>query len=316
MRERVVIALGGNALIKDDSRCSIDDQLAAVQEMAGYISDFLSHGYDVVITHGNGPQVGFILRRSELAFEAGELHFVPLKNCVANTQGAIGYQLQESLGNIFAERGITATPVSIVTLVEVDADDRSFENPTKPIGVYYHKEKVDSLLKKHPDWHIVHQGEKGYRRVVPSPRPARIVEIEAIRALADNGFVVVAGGGGGIPVVKNSQGSLSGVNGVVDKDLTAALMAAELGAKLLIITTAVKHVHLEYGTPAAQPLEQITVAEARELIEHDQFEAGSMLPKIEAAVDFINRGGDRVIITSPENLVSSIQQGTGTHIVP
>ena len=316
MRERVVIALGGNALIKDDSRRSVDDQLAAVQEMAVYISDFIAHGYEVVITHGNGPQVGFILRRSELAFEAGELHFVPLKNCVANTQGAIGYQLQESLGNIFAERGISATPVSIVTLVEVDADDSSFKNPTKPIGVFYRKEKRDTLLKKHPDWHIIHQGEKGYRRVVPSPRPTRIVEMEAIRALADNGFVVVAAGGGGIPVVKDDRGNVSGVNGVVDKDLTAALMAAELGAKMLIITTAVKHVFVDYGTPAAQPLDQITVAEARELIEQAQFEAGSMLPKIEAAVDFINRGGERVVITSPENLVSSVQQGTGTHIVP
>ncbi len=316
MKQRAVIALGGNALIRDKSRCSIDDQLAAVQEMAGHISDFIELGYEVVITHGNGPQVGFILRRSELAFEAGELHFVPLKNCVANTQGAIGYQIQESLANAFARRNIEKTPIVLVTLVEVDPGDPSFSRPTKPIGVFYQKEKAESLVQEHPDWHLVHQAGKGYRRVVPSPRPLRIIEMDAIGALADAGFVVVAAGGGGIPVIRDEDGELQGVNAVVDKDLTASLLACEWGAQLLIIPTKIENVFLDYGTKASRPLTQISVEEAKKYIAEGQFEKGSMLPKIEAAVDFLNRGGERVIITSPENLVRSMQDNSGTQVVP
>lgn len=316
MKQRAVIALGGNALIRDESRCSIDDQLAAVQEMAGHISDFIELGYEVVITHGNGPQVGFILRRSELAFEAGELHFVPLKNCVANTQGAIGYQIQESLANAFARRNIEKTPIVLVTLVEVNPGDPSFSRPTKPIGVFYQKEKAESLAQEHPDWHLVHQAGKGYRRVVPSPRPLRIIEMDAIGALADAGFVVVAAGGGGIPVIRDEDGELQGVNAVVDKDLTASLLACEWGAQLLIIPTTIENVFLDYGTKASRPLTQISVEEAKKYIAEGQFEKGSMLPKIEAAVDFLNRGGERVIITSPENLVRSMQDNSGTQVVP
>lgn len=316
MKQRVVIALGGNSLIKDDGKVGVEDQLAALQEMAGYISDFIDLGFEVVLSHGNGPQVGFILRRSELAFEAGELHFVPLKNCVADTQGAIGYQIQESLTNAFKEHGIKKIPVTIVTMVEVDAADPSFENPTKPIGVYYPKDKVDFLLEKHPDWHIAYQAGKGYRRVVPSPRPRRIVEIEAIRAMVDSGLVVIAGGGGGIAVVKGCDGFLSGVNAVVDKDLTSALMAVEINADLLIISTQVEQVCLDFDKPGCRPLGQMTAAEARLFVSQGHFEHGSMLPKIEAALEFISGGGKRVIITSPDNLVGSVRENRGTHIVP
>jgi len=316
MKQRVVIALGGNSLIKDERKVGIDDQLAAVQEMAGYISDFIDLGFEVVLSHGNGPQVGFILRRSELAFEAGELHFVPLKNCVADTQGAIGYQIQESLTNAFKEHGIKKIPVTVVTMVEVDAADPSFANPTKPIGGYYPKDKVDYLLENHPDWHIVYQAGKGYRRVVPSPRPRRIVEIEALRTMVDSGLVVIAGGGGGIPVIEGADGILSGVNAVVDKDLTGALMALELNADLLIISTQVEHVCLDFDKPGCKPLAQITAAEARSFIAEGHFEQGTMLPKIEAALEFISGGGKRVIITSPNYLVGSIRENRGTHIVP
>ena len=315
MKQRAVIALGGNALIKDESRCSIDDQLAAVQEMASHISDFVAGGHEVIITHGNGPQVGFILRRSELAFEAGELHFVPLKNCVANTQGAIGYQIQESLVNAFSRRKIEKTPISLVTLVEVDGNDPSFAQPSKPIGVYYEKQKAESLLQEHPDWHLVHREGKGYRRVVPSPRPLRIIEMDAVGALADAGFVVIAAGGGGIPVIRDDDGELKGVDAVVDKDLTAAMLASEWGAQLLIIPTAVDHVFLDFGKTTSRPLTMVTAAEINDYIAQGQFESGSMLPKMEAAVDFLSRGGERVIITSPENLARSVQEGSGTHIV-
>jgi len=316
MAQRVVIAIGGNSLIKDENRREIDDQLAAVQETAGYIADFIQLGYEVAITHGNGPQVGFILRRSELAFEAGELHFVPLLNCVADTQGAIGYQIQESLANAFRQRGIHKYTATMVTLVEVGPEDPSFKKPTKPIGVFYPQEKVASLLKEHPSWHIAHQEGKGYQRVVPSPRPLRIVEMEAIRAMVDNGLVVIAAGGGGIPVIRDSSGNLSGVNAVVDKDLTGALMAAGLKADLLIISTPVEKVYQDFDKPARKALDRITTAQARDLIARGQFTPGSMLPKIEAALNFIARGGKRVIITTPENIVGAVLENKGTHIVP
>ena len=316
MKQRALIALGGNALIKNENRREVDDQLAAVQEMVEYLADFMELGYDLVITHGNGPQVGYILRRSELAFEAGELHFVPLKNCVADTQGAIGYQIQESLVNVFQKRSIKKQPVTMVTMVEVDPRDPTFGNPTKPIGVYYNKNKVNSLSRKHPDWHFVSHEGKGFRRVVPSPKPKKIIEIDAIRAMADSGFVVVAAGGGGIPVVRGEDGMLSGIDGVVDKDLTAALMARELEADVLIISTLVEHVCLHFAKPDCTPLHLVSAAEASDYIEQGCFETGSMLPKIEAALDFIKGGGKRVIITSPENLAGSVRDSKGTHIVP
>ncbi len=316
MKQRVVIAIGGNSLIKDKNHREIDDQLAAVRETAGYIADFIQLGYEVAITHGNGPQVGFILRRSELAFDAGELHFVPLKNCVADTQGAIGYQIQESLYNAFRQRGIHKYPTTVVTLVEVDAGDPSFKNPTKPIGVYYPQEKVALLLKEHPDWQLVPEEGKGYRRVVPSPYPLRIVEMEAIRAMLDSGLVVIAAGGGGIPVIQDHRGNLSGVNAVVDKDLSGALLAAELAADLLIISTPVEKVYQDFDKSTRKALDRITTAQARDLIARKQFAPGSMLPKIEAALNFIARGGKRVIITTPENLVGAVLENRGTHIVP
>jgi len=316
MSQRAVIAIGGNSLIKDERRREIDDQLAAVRETAGYIADFVALGYEVVITHGNGPQVGFILRRSELAFEAGELHFVPLKNCVADTQGAIGYQIQESLCNAFRQRGLKKYPASVVTMVEVDADDPSFASPTKPVGVFYPAEKVEALLEKHPDWHVRRQKGKGYRRVVPSPLPIRIVEMEAIRSMVNSGLVVIAAGGGGIPVIRKVGGNLSGVNAVVDKDLTSALLASELQADLLIISTLVKNVYRDFDRPSRQALNRITTAQARELIAQGHFAPGTMLPKIEAALGFIDRGGMRVVITTPENIVAAVTESSGTHIVP
>jgi carbamate kinase len=315
MPERVVIAIGGNSLIKDD-RCEIDDQLNAVRETAAFITDFIELGYEVVLTHGNGPQVGFILRRSELAFEAGELHFVPLKNCVADTQGAIGYQIQESLYNTFRARGIHKEATTLVTMVEVDPDDPSFADPTKPIGVFYPEEKMASLTEKHPDWHMVFQDGKGYRRVVPSPRPIRIVEIEAIRTMLAAGFCVIAGGGGGIPVVRDSQGNLSGVNAVIDKDLSTALLASELSADLLIILTAVENVFIDFNKPTQRSLHRMTAAEARQYMAEGEFATGSMRPKVQAALNFLERGGKRAIITSPDHLVKAVQEDRGTHIVP
>ena len=316
MTECVVIAIGGNSLIKDENRREIDDQLQAVQETIGHIADLIELGYDVVITHGNGPQVGFILRRSELAFEAKELHFVPLKNCVADTQGAIGYQIQESLCNAFRKRGIKKSAATVVTMVEVDPKDPSFENPTKPIGVFYAKEKLDFLQKSHPDWVMVHVEGKGFRRVVPSPLPMRIIEIQTIKTMVKGGLCVIAVGGGGIPVVFDEKGNLSGVNAVIDKDLSTALLASDLSVNLLIILTTVANVFTDFNKPGQKALDQLTVFEAQQLIDQGQFSQGSMLPKIQAALMFIARGGKRVIITTPENLVPAVLKNCGTHIVP
>jgi len=313
--KRVVVAIGGNALIKDNEHLEIHDQLKSAQETATYIADFIALGYEVVLTHGNGPQVGFILRRSELAFEAGELHFVPLKNCVADTQGAIGYQLQESLYNAFIDKGIKKSAATLVTMVEVDADDPSFAHPTKPIGVFYPEEKVNSLREKHPDWHIVHQDGKGYRRVVPSPQPKRVIEIEVIRSMLDAGLCVIASGGGGIPVVADEQGNLSGVNAVIDKDLSSALLANELSADILIILTAVDNVYIDFNKPTQKAIELMTVAEAEQFMKQGYFATGSMGPKVRAAINFLSKGGEQVIITSPENLVSAVQENRGTHII-
>ncbi|MCD6188566.1 MAG: carbamate kinase [Desulfuromusa sp.] len=312
---RVVVAIGGNALIKDNEHLEVSDQLKSAQETAAYIADFIALGYEVVLTHGNGPQVGFILRRSELAFEAGELHFVPLKNCVADTQGAIGYQLQESLYNAFIDKGIKKSAATLVTMVEVDADDPSFAHPTKPIGVFYPEEKLSSLRKQHPDWHIVLQDGQGYRRVVPSPQPKRVVEIEVIRSMLDAGLCIIASGGGGIPVIADEQGNLSGVNAVIDKDLSSALLANQLSADMLIILTAVDNVYIDFNKPTQKTIEFMTVAEAKQYMSQGQFASGSMGPKVQAAINFLTGGGERVIITSAENLVNSVQESRGTHIV-
>jgi carbamate kinase len=313
--KRVVIAVGGNALIKDDDHLEIHDQLRSAQETAAYIADFIALGYEVVLTHGNGPQVGFILRRSELAFEAGELHFVPLKNCVADTQGAIGYQLQESLHNVFRARGIAKNVVTLVTMVEVDAADPSFENPTKPIGVFYSEEKIAVLKEKHPDWQLVFQDGKGYRRVVPSPTPKRVVEVEAVRSLLDAGLCVIASGGGGIPVVADQQGLLSGVNAVIDKDLSSALLANELSADILIILTAVDNVYLDFNKPTQKIIDVMTVREAEHYLDQGHFANGSMGPKVQAAINFLRRGGKRAVITSAEKLASALADNSGTHIL-
>jgi carbamate kinase len=313
--KRAVIAVGGNALIKDEGQHEIHDQLRSAQETAELIADFIALGYEIVLTHGNGPQVGFILRRSELAFEAGELHFVPLMNCVADTQGAIGYQLQESLHNALRRRRIERTAATLVTMVEVAADDPSFACPTKPIGVFYAEDKVETIREKHPNWQLVHQDGKGYRRVVPSPEPQRVIEADAIRAMLDAGLCVIASGGGGIPVVADADGNLSGVNAVIDKDLSSALLAHELAADLLIILTAVDHVYLDFNKPGQRQVDLMTVDQAVHYFDEGHFATGSMGPKVCAAINFLRRGGSRAIITSAENLVDAVLHNRGTHIV-
>lgn len=310
--DRAVVAIGGNSLITDPARPSVERQFDAARETDHHIGALVEAGLEVTVVHGNGPQVGFILLRSELARH--EVHEVPLDVCVADTQGAIGYILQQSLVDDLRERGIERGVVSVVTQVEVDPDDPAFATPTKPIGPFLDEETAT----RHRDvdgWDVAVDADRGWRRVVASPRPHRIVEIEAIRGLLDGGSVVVCCGGGGIPVVRDEAGRLRGVAAVIDKDHAAALLAREIGAQRLIISTAVEQVALDFGTPRERPVAHLTLAEARtRLAEGRHFAPGSMAPKIEAIVDFLEAGGREAIVTSPQLLEAAVAGDAGTRI--
>ncbi len=316
MGKLAVLAIGGNSLIKDKQHQTVEDQYIAVCETAKHIVDMVKQGFDVVITHGNGPQVGFILRRVEIAHETGGMHLVPLANCGADTQGAIGYQIQQALDNEFKRRGINKKSATVVTQVVVGKDDPAFKNPAKPIGTFYTKEESENLQKEHPDWVIINDSGRGYRRVVPSPMPIEIVEQDAIEMLVRNGFSVVGVGGGGIPVIRNENGNLEGIAAVIDKDNASSLLAINIKADVFIISTAVEKVYLNFNKPNQKALDKITVAEAKKYIEEGHFAKGSMLPKIQAIVRFLEAGGKEAIVTNPKSLERALKGETGTHIYP
>jgi carbamate kinase len=312
-RRRAVVAIGGNSLIKDKQHQTVRDQYIAAGETCWHIASMITDGWDVAICHGNGPQVGFILRRSELA--AHELHEVPLDACGADSQGAIGYALAQNLENDFQRLGLSRHAVAVVTQVEVAADDPAFANPTKPIGSFV-DEATATRRRDEDGWSVVEDAGRGWRRVVPSPAPLRIVEEDAIRALVDARFVVISVGGGGIPVVADGDGNLTGVAAVIDKDLAGALLATCIGAELLLITTAVEQVALDFGTPAQRWVSRMTLAEAKErLAEGRHFAPGSMAPKIEAVIGFLERGGKTAVMTNPENVERALAGEGGTTIV-
>jgi carbamate kinase len=312
MRRRVVVAIGGNSLITDPDHQSVEDQYLAAAETDHHIAGLVAEGWDVVITHGNGPQIGFILRRSDLA--AHELHEVPLDVCGADTQGAIGYLLQQNLINDFIQMGIDKGVVTVVTQVEVDPDDPAFTKPSKPIGSFLSEE--DAIRRRDEDgWDIIEDANRGWRRVVASPIPKRIVEIDAIRTLIDAGFVVIGVGGGGLPVVADEDGALEGVPAVIDKDRASAMLATEIDADLLLISTSVDKVALNFGKPDQEWISEMTLEEAkRYLAEGTHFLEGSMKPKIEAVVSFLEDGGKEAIITSPLNIERALHGETGTRI--
>lgn len=315
MGKLAVLAIGGNSLIKDEQHQGIEDQYKAICETVVHIADIIADGHDVIITHGNGPQVGFILRRAEIAQETANMHIVPLVNCVADTQGSIGYQIQQALDNEFNKRGMDKRAVTVVTQVEVDKCDPSFLRPTKPIGGFYTREQMESLVKQYPHWVFINDAGRGYRRVVPSPLPKKIIEEQEIEFLVKSGFCVIAAGGGGIPVLRDEQGMLTGVDAVIDKDYVSALLAVQLQADVFIISTAVEKVFVNYGKPDASPLDQLTVAEAKNLMAEGQFAPGSMLPKVEAILKFLENGGKEGIITCPEHLCRAVKGETGTRII-
>jgi carbamate kinase len=312
MSDLIVLAIGGNSLIRDEQHRTVADQWRLARQTCHYIAEVVAAGHRVVITHGNGPQVGFILRRSELARH--ELHEVPLDSCDADTQGAIGYMIQQSLENEFTRRGLKKSAVSLVTQVEVDARDPAFTHPSKPIGSFM-DEATARARAATEGWHIHEDAGRGWRRVVPSPEPLAIIELEAVRTLVEAGFVVTAVGGGGIPVVRNEAGELRGVEAVIDKDSASSLLATALGADLLVISTAVDRVYLDYHRPTARPLDRLTAAEARRYLAEGQFPEGSMAPKIRALVRFLEQGGRRGVVCCPEQIPLAVDGRAGTQIV-
>jgi carbamate kinase len=309
----IVIAIGGNSLIKDAQHMSVPDQYAAVVETARHITDLLEKRYRIVITHGNGPQVGFILLRSE--HSRGLLHQVPLDSIVADTQGALGYQIQQALENEFRRRGLKKSVATVVTQTLVDRDDPAFVKPSKPIGQFYTGEQAEDRMRVEK-WTMVEDAGRGWRRVVASPKPVRIIERDVVRHLVKDGYVVIAAGGGGIPVVADEAGNLSGVPAVIDKDLASAVLAHEIGADMLVISTAVEKVCLNFGKPDQHALDSMTVAEAKRYIAEEQFAPGSMLPKVQACIQFIEAGGREALITCPEKLSEALDGRTGTRILP
>ncbi|MBN2460316.1 MAG: carbamate kinase [Candidatus Cloacimonetes bacterium] len=312
MNELAVIAIGGNSLIKDKQHQTVEDQYDCIYETARHIVKLVESGLEVIITHGNGPQVGFILLRSEIA--KNQLHEVPLPSAGADTQGAIGYQIQQAMGNIMKKKGVPKGITTVITQVLVDKNDDAFLNPSKPIGPFLSRE--ESETKKHLyNWEIIEDSGRGYRRVVASPLPREIIEQEAINALIKSGFIVVAVGGGGIPVIRDEKGILTGVPAVIDKDRASALLAKNLKADYLVISTSVEQVYLNFGAPGQQPISHMTLSEARKYCKEGHFKKGSMLPKIESAIEFLAGGGKRVIITTPELIPLAFAGKAGTTIV-
>ncbi|MEH7452595.1 carbamate kinase [Gottfriedia acidiceleris] len=315
MGKLVIVAIGGNALVRENGRNTTQDQYEAVQETVVNIADMVQEGYEIVVTHGNGPQVGFALQRSEIASEVAGMPTVPLVNNVADTQGGIGYQIQQALTNEFAKRGINKKVATVITQVEVSADDPNFKNPTKPVGSFFTLEQSEEMKKDHPNWVFVEDSGRGYRRVVPSPRPTDIVEKEVIYSLIEDGYVVIAVGGGGIPVVKKDDKTYEGIDAVIDKDFATSLLAEQIHAETLVVTTGVPRVCINFGKPNQKALEKITVEETKQYVLENHFPQGSMLPKIEASLSFLQNNGKRVIITNPESLKEAMNEQAGTHIV-
>ena len=315
-KQIAVVAIGGNSLIRDKKHQTIMDQYLAAQETTFHIADMIEAGWDIAIGHGNGPQVGFILRRSEIAHNVEGLHELPLDVCGADSQGGIGYSLQQNLQNELRKRGIEKPVATIVTQVLVDQNDPAFLSPTKPIGSFM--TEMDAMDRKaNMGWNVVEDAGRGWRRVVPSPKPKRIVELGPVQTLVDSGAVVITVGGGGIPVIEEADGDVVGTAAVIDKDFASSLLAQKIGASLFVISTAVEKVALNFGTPEETSIDEMTVAEAKGyLAEGTHFAKGSMAPKIEAIIWFLESGGKEAIITTPENIGRALKGETGTRMVP
>lgn len=311
-RRLAVVAVGGNSLIVDADHVAIPYQAETAAVTAGYIAQMVAEGWSVVVTHGNGPQVGFILQRSELGKH--QVPTIPMNYATSNTQGSIGYMFQRSLLNEFRRRHLDCRPVTLVTQVLVDHDDPDFHRATKPIGPFLDEATARLKTTEH-GWNVIEDSGRGWRRVVPSPRPTEVLELEVIRDLVERGSVVIACGGGGLPVYIDENGDLRGVEAVVDKDYTSSLVAKGLGADLLLISTAVEKIALHFNTPQQRWLDSMTLSEARLYLKEGHFAAGSMGPKVEALIDFVAATGGTGVVTNPENLPRALAGETGTRVV-
>lgn len=317
MTKLAVVAIGGNSLIKDEKHKTVEDQYQAAKETCYHIADMIEAGWDVAIGHGNGPQVGFILRRSEIAAKVEGMHEVPLDVCGADTQGAIGYALQQNLQNELYRRGIKKNVATVVTQVLVDKNDPAFQNPTKPIGSFMDEAEA-KRREKELGWTVREDAGRGWRRVVASPLPKEVVELETVKTLLDAGIVVITVGGGGIPVIDKGEGEYVGTAAVIDKDYASSLLAREINADLFVISTAVEKVALNFGKPDQKWIDKMTLAEAKQyLAEGIHFAKGSMAPKIQAIIWFLEANPNgKALITNPENIGRALKGETGTWIVP
>ena len=307
-----VVAVGGNALISDKEHLSISDQYVQASVTAGHIADMIEAGWNVIITHGNGPQMGFILRRSELSIH--EVAPVPMDYAGADLQGAIGYMFVKAFRNEFRRRRLQRQPVAVVTETLVDLNDPAFNDPAKPIGSHMEERQAKELAAKQ-GWIVKEDAGRGWRRVVPSPVPKKVIDLDVIRTLVDAGYVVIGCGGGGIPVFEDANGNLRGVEAVIDKDLASSLLARTIGADLFMVSTGVERVALHFNKPNQQWLDKITVSDARRYYTEDHFDKGSMGPKIRALIDYMEAGGKEGLITNPENIGRALAGETGTRIV-
>ena len=311
-----VVAIGGNSLIKDKQHQTVEDQYQAAKETAKHIADLIEAGWNVAIGHGNGPQVGFILRRSEIAHKVEGMHEVPLDVCGADSQGAIGYSLQQNLQNELRSRGIEKQVATVITQVLVDKNDPAFQNPTKPIGGFM-DEKEAKIKAETLGWNIVEDAGRGFRRVVASPKPKKVVELYSVETLLNNDVTVITVGGGGIPVIEEKPGIYKGVAAVIDKDFASSLLAQNIKADLFLISTAVEKVALNFGKPNQKWVDEMTVAEAKKYLEEGtHFAKGSMEPKIRAIIWFLESGGKMAIVTNPENISRALKGETGTRFIP
>ncbi len=313
-RKIAVVAIGGNSLIKDKQHQTVEDQYEAAKETAQHIAEMIEAGWEVVIGHGNGPQVGFILRRSEIAHKVEGMHEIPLDVCGADTQGALGYALQQNLQNELHLRGVKKPVSTVVTQVLVDREDEAFQSPSKPIGGFM--DHVEAQRRAEDmEWSVVEDAGRGWRRVVASPLPDEVVEFPAIKALVEAGVTVIAVGGGGIPVIDVGNRQLRGTAAVIDKDFACSLLAQLLNADLFLISTAVEKVAINFGKSNQEWIDRMTLAEVKGyLAEGTHFAKGSMEPKMQAIVWFLEKGGKQAIVTNPENIGRALQGETGTLI--